>query len=121
MVAVEVDDDEEELPNEKIPLLVSEEEDVAAAVDDELPNEKIPLLDSEELTMLLPPLPKENNPEADEAGGAPALGAAAAAAGVTDVVNVSDGFSDDETQKEKVGFMEELQLLVGARAWDKLE
>ena len=141
---------EEELPKEKpdeVPpkrlppdpppkVNVDAAEDVAVAVDEE--KEKIPLFDSasdEEVEAAeeevareedppktdAPPPPNENNPallDAADVGGADA----AAPAGVTEVVKVSLGFSpEEETQKEKVGFMKELQLLVGARVWDRLE
>lgn len=104
---------------EKTPLLVSLADDAAAeaaGVEEEDEEEKIPP----------PPLPKENKPalfSADDIGvDEDADADAAAAAAVVEVVKVSLGFSpEEETQKEKVGFMEELQLLVGARAWDKLE
>ena len=113
-------------------------EKVGAEAVVELPKEKMPLLDSAAVEAVVeeaeeeeapkaaaPPLPKENSPVEEEVGGAEeasAPAAAAAAAAVVEVVKVSPGFSlPEETQKEKVGFMEELQLLVGARAWDRLE
>lgn len=106
-MAVEVED-----PKEKIPLLVS-------VVDDGADEAKIPPLPPSED----PPLPKEKR-LAPFVGAPPfsAPAAASAAAAVVEVVKVSLRLSaEDDTQKEKVGFMEELQLLVGARAWDKLE
>lgn len=103
---------------EKTPLLVSLADDAAAeaaGAEEEDEAEKIPP----------PPLPKENKPafwSADDIGVDEDAEDAAAAAAVVEVVKVSVGFSpEEETQKEKVGFIEELQLLVGARAWDKLE
>jgi len=104
LVAVELE------PKEKTPLFVSDVVEEAAD-EDATPLLVLPPKDD-------PPLPKENRPApfAEEAGLEAAEAEAAAEAAVVEVVKVSLGFSpEEETQKEKVGLIEELQLLVGAR------